>query len=180
MRLAARKRGLQLLRILRQARRDLPLSTRLRVVIAGDGPLRGSMERYLRRHDMTGWVSLPGALSRAQIKVLFAQGDIFVAPATLESFGIAALEARCGGLPVVARAEGGISEFIADDREGLLVGSDTAMADAIVALATDPATRMRIATHNRTTSPPVTWPDVLARTTELYCLAAERRALIDA
>jgi glycosyltransferase involved in cell wall biosynthesis len=180
MRLAARKRPLHLLRILRRARQTLPASTPLRAVIAGDGPRRPSMERYLRRHGMTGWVELPGGLSRPQIKMLFAQGDVFVAPAILESFGIAALEARCAGLPVVARAEGGIGQFITDGTEGVLVDSDAAMADAIVALATDPATRARIATHNQMTSPPVAWPDVLATTTELYELAAEHRSLIGA
>ena len=177
MRLAARKRPMHLLRILRGARRTLPASIRLRAVIAGDGPLRPAMERYLRRHDMTGWVHLPGRLSRPQIKELFAHSDVFVAPAILESFGIAALEARCAGLPVVARVEGGIGEFIADGREGLLVDSDAAMAAAIVTLAGDARTRTRIAAHNRLTAPPVAWPDVLARTFQLYALAAERLPL---
>jgi len=135
------------------------------------------MERYLRRHGMTDWVHLPGRLSRPQIKDLFAHSDVFVAPAILESFGIAALEARCAGLPVVARAEGGIGEFISDGREGFLVDSDSAMAAAIAALAGDPWLRARIATHNRLTPPPVAWPDVLARTSHLYALAAERLML---
>jgi glycosyltransferase involved in cell wall biosynthesis len=174
MRLAGRKRPLPLLRMLRMARRALPPSIRLRAVIAGEGPLRPAMRRYLHRHDMAHWVDLPGRLSRPQIKDLFAQGDVFIAPATLESFGIAALEARCAGLPVLARAEGGISEFITDGEEGLLVDSDAAMAEAIVALALDPGRRMRIAQHNATTLPPVAWPDVLARTSHLYDLASRR------
>ena len=45
---------------------------------------------------------------------------MFVAPANLESFGIAALEARCAGLPVLAKANSGIREFVSDEREGLL------------------------------------------------------------
>lgn len=178
MRLAARKRPRQLLRILRRTRRALPATTGLRAMIAGDGPLRPSLERYLQRHGMTDWVQMPGSLSREQIKDLLARGDIFVAPAILESFGIAALEARCAGLPVVARAEGGIGEFINDGQEGILVDSDAAMVDAIVALAADPAMMARMATHNRTTSPSMLWPEVLARTTELYGLAAARARLV--
>jgi glycosyltransferase involved in cell wall biosynthesis len=180
MRLAARKRPLQLLRMLRRARLQLPETTGLRAVIAGDGPRRPAMERYLRRHGMTGWVSLPGRLSRSQIRSLFAQGDLFVAPAILESFGIAALEARCAGLPVVARAEGGIGQLITDGREGVLVDSDAAMADAIAALAMNPVRRARIAAHNLATSPPFAWPDVVARTTGMYELAAAHRAPIGA
>jgi glycosyltransferase involved in cell wall biosynthesis len=179
MRLAARKRPLHLLRLLRRAHRNLAGQARLRAVIVGDGPLRGATERHLRRHDMTGWVELPGRLTRPQIKETFTRADVFVAPATLESFGIAALEARCAGLPVIARSQGGIGEFITDGREGLLVDSDHAMADAIVALAIDEGTRARIAAHNRTTLPPVSWPDVLARTAKLYDLAASHHATVD-
>ena len=179
MRLAARKRPLHLVRLLRRAHRDLAGRVRLRAVIVGDGPLRGATERHLRRHGMTGWVQLPGRLTRPQIKEMFTHADVFVAPATLESFGIAALEARCAGLPVIARSQGGISEFIADGREGLLADSDRAMADAIVALATDEVTRARIAAHNHTTMPPITWPDVLAHTTQLYELAGSRHGLLD-
>lgn len=178
IRLAARKRPLPLLHILRHAHQDLRGQAQLNAVIVGEGKQRGAMERYLRRHGMTGWVELPGRLTRPQIKELFTRADVFVAPATLESFGIAALEARCAGLPVIARAEGGISEFIADGQEGVLVDSDSAMADAIVALATDGDARARIATHNRTTLPVVSWPDVLARTTELYHLAILRQGLV--
>lgn len=171
MRLASRKRPLHLLRILRHVRRALPAAVRVRAVIVGDGPLRGSMRRYLRLHGMSGWVDLPGRLTRPAIRDLFAGGDVFVAPATLESFGIAALEARCAGLPVVARAEGGIGELIVDGTEGVLVDSDTAMADALVGLALDAARRARMAAHNRLTVPPVGWAEVLDRTAALYELA---------
>lgn len=171
IRLAPRKRPHHLLSILRRVRRMLPAQQRLRAVIVGEGPMRGRLEGYLRRHGMTGWVSLPGWMSRPEIGALLARTDIFVAPATLESFGIAALEARCAGVPVVARSQGGIGEFITDGAEGLLAGSDAEMAEAIVRLVTDPAQRQRIAAHNRTTTPALGWPLVLQRTAQLYELA---------
>ncbi len=174
MRLAPRKRPRQLLRILDQAHAALAPTTRLRAVIVGDGPERRSLERYLRRHHMTGWVSLPGRLSRTQIRSLFGQADLFVAPATLESFGIAALEARCAGLPVVARSEGGIREFVRDGHEGILADSDPDMVEAIVRLAASPAAREAIAAHNRAVAPPVTWSDVLRLTAGMYALATDR------
>jgi glycosyltransferase involved in cell wall biosynthesis len=174
MRLAARKRPRHLLAMLRHAQRALSGGPRLRAVIVGEGPHRPLLESYLRRHGMTDWVSLPGRMERPQIAELFARADMFVAPATLESFGIAALEARCAGLPVVAHADGGIGEFIgADGREGILAGSDAEMTDAIVRLATDPALRAKIASHNRATPPGLAWPEVLDRTMDLYQLAVD-------
>jgi glycosyltransferase involved in cell wall biosynthesis len=172
MRLAARKRPRHLLAMLRHAQRKLSGGPRLRAVIVGEGPQRPWLEAYLRRHGMTGWVSLPGRMERPQIAELFARADLFVAPATLESFGIAALEARCAGLPVVARSDGGIGEFIgADGREGILADSDAQMTEAIVRLAAEPALREQIAHHNRATRPGLAWPEVLERTMDLYELA---------
>jgi glycosyltransferase involved in cell wall biosynthesis len=119
-------------------------------------------------------VELPGRLPRSEIRSLFSRADLFVAPATLESFGIAALEARCAGLPVVARSEGGIGEFVTHGQEGLLVDSDAGMVEAIVRLAADAEERETIAARNRTMQPSVAWPDVLRQNHAMYELAAER------
>jgi glycosyltransferase involved in cell wall biosynthesis len=173
MRLAPRKRPLHLLRMLRKAKERLGDDTAFRAVIVGDGPKRVNVERYIAKNGMSDWVELPGRLPRADIRALFARADMFVAPATLESFGIAALEARCAGLPVVARTEGGIVEFVTDGQEGLLASSDDEMIDAIVRLATDQKERDAIAHRNRTLSPTVNWPDVLDRTFAMYRLATE-------
>ncbi|GAA3192425.1 glycosyltransferase family 4 protein [Actinocorallia longicatena] len=174
MRLARRKRPLHLLRTLREARAALKPSVRMKVVVVGEGPERPRMERYMRRHGMTGWVSLPGRLPRQEIRTLFRRADVFVAPATLESFGIAALEARCAGIPVVARAEGGVGGFVDDGLGGILASSDTAMAEAITLLAADPGLRTSMAAHNRAVQPPMDWPAVLERTHRIYEIAAGR------
>ncbi len=171
MRLAARKRPMALLRVLEQARRATPTDIGLRAVIVGDGPHRRQMERYLARHDMASWVSLPGVGSRDDIRALFERADLFVAPALRESFGIAALEARAAGLPVIAHGRTGIGEFVEHGVSGLLVDGDTAMAAAIADLASDAVTRSRLARHNRSVVPPFGWAEALARTTEIYHLA---------
>ena len=141
MRLAARKRPLQLLRVVRDVRRRLPDSVPMRVDIVGDGPERSRLERYLCRHGMREWVRLHGNLSRPEIRAVYRQSDIFVSAATLESFGIAALEARCAGLPVVARSGTGIQDFVTHDRDGLLLPSDREMAAALADLAISPSAR---------------------------------------
>ena len=94
-------------------------------------------------------VELVGRRTRDEIRTAFARADVFVAPANLESFGIAALEARCAGLPVVAMARTGIREFVANGREGLLAQSDRDMVEQLLRLIRDPELRQRIATHNR-------------------------------
>ncbi len=179
MRLAPRKRPLALLKAVARAQAMLDRlgdPTRLRLSIAGDGPQRPAMHRYLARHGMTDQVNVLGRLDRREVRGLLGRSHIFLAPADLESFGIAALEARCAGLPVVAKAQGGIGEFVRHEREGLLCASDQALADAVVRLARDGQLRRRIAAHNRTTPCPVAWGSVLAATDAAYERACRLQA----
>ncbi len=198
-RLAPRKQPLTLLRILRTARQGLAPSTppshvagrangqhigrptdrvrgvRLRATIVGDGPARSWMERYLRRHAMTDWVSLTGRLDRTQVRAVLDDADVFLAPARRESFGLAALEARMSGVPVVGYAESGITAFVRHEREGLLAGSADEMAAAVVRLGRDLGLRSRMAAHNRATEPVhCTWPVVLGDFDERYAQAMAR------
>lgn len=172
MRLAPRKRPLPLLRILRRTRDAVPPGIRLRATIVGSGPQRAAMERRLARHGMASWVELTGRLERDALREVYRRADVFVAPARLESFGIAALEARTAGLPVVAMARAGIREFVRPEVEGLLADDDHGMASALIRLARDPSLRARIAAHNHEVLPEMTWPRVLERCDSAYERAA--------
>jgi glycosyltransferase involved in cell wall biosynthesis len=174
MRLAWRKRPLAMLRIVRQAQLTLQRlgdQTRLRLLVAGDRPRQEAMEAYVRRHGMTESVTLLGRLDRQEVRRALGISHAFLAPADLESFGIAALEARCAGLPVLAKADSGVSEFVRHEREGLLCGSDDDMAHAVVRLVRDAQLRRRIAAHNRTADCGVTWESVLQKTEAAYASA---------
>ena len=173
MRLATRKRPLPLLRMLRRARSVLSPAVGLRAVVVGEGRQRPALERYLWRHRMGGWVELPGRLPRSGIRQVFERADLFVAPAVLESFGIAALEARCSGLPVLARHGSGIGSFVTHGQDGLLARSDADMVRDLVRLAADPAERERLAACSRTAPPDLGWSSVLARTAAAYAAADE-------
>ncbi len=172
MRLAPRKRTRPLLQALHAAAETVPVHVRLRATVVGDGPMRSQVERYLREQHLEGVVSLPGRLSHDQIRDLYAHADVFVQPSVKESFGLAALEARTAGLPVVARRETGITEFVRDGVEGLIVGSDEQMAEALARLATHAPLRQRIAAHNRDVLPDQVWAHVLEIVEDAYAQAA--------
>jgi glycosyltransferase involved in cell wall biosynthesis len=171
MRLAPRKRPLHLLKMIRRVREQLPAGRTIEVVIIGEGPERASLETYMERHDLTGVVRLVGRLTRDEIREQFAQADVFVAPANLESFGIAALEARCAGLPVVAKARTGIREFVANGQEGLLAQSDRDMVTQLLRLIRDPELRQTIAAHNRAVPSRVDWHEVVGMNEATYLRA---------
>jgi glycosyltransferase involved in cell wall biosynthesis len=117
-------------------------------------------------------VDLPGRLTPEQSRELLHQADLYIAPADLESFGLAALEARSAGVPVLAKAAGGVGEFVADGVEGRLVADDTELARALAELATDPGLRRTMAGHNARVEPATTWPVTLDAVQVLYDRAA--------
>jgi len=168
MRLARRKRPLALVRTLEQIRALVPSEVEVRAVIVGSGPQASAVATAARRRGLRDWVDLPGRLTRFEIQQLYARADVYLAPAELESFGVAALEARCAGLPVVAMSSGGVGEFIRPGVEGFLVDSDTQMATTVAALLTDRATLARIQEFNQHTDPVMTWQYVVARHLAAY------------
>jgi glycosyltransferase involved in cell wall biosynthesis len=97
---------------------------RLKMILAGDGPLRSSIPSSDR-------VILPGSL--ADPRQLLAALDLFVMPSRSEGWGLAALEAMAMGLPVVASNTGGLAEMMVAGETGWLVapGDASALAGAI-------------------------------------------------
>ncbi|GII56756.1 glycosyl transferase [Planotetraspora thailandica] len=170
-RLAPRKQPMRLLHLLEAARSRVPEHIAMRATVVGDGPARGRMERHLRARRLD-WVSLPGRLTREQIKEVLASADVFVAPAPRESFGLAALEARSAGVPVVAREQSGVADFVRPGKEGLLGRTFDELISSVATLARDPDLRRSIAGHNRETEPvKCSWPAVLEGFERCYALA---------
>lgn len=168
MRLARRKRPMAMLPILEQIRRGVPSGVPLRAVLVGDGPRAAAVTKAVRRRGLAGWVELPGRLTRFEIQQLYASADVYLAPAELESFGVAALEARCAGLPVVAMASGGVREFVRAGIEGYLVHTDSEMAASATSLLTNATDLSRIRDFNRATDPVMTWTNVVAQHLAAY------------
>lgn len=175
MRLMLRKRPMPLLEIFNQVRALTPHHD-VRLLLVGDGRLRRRFERRAARLGLSPYVQVTGRLPRPEVLDQLHGSAIYVAPAPKESFGIAVLEARCAGLPIVASRRSGVREFIHDRRDGILVDGDTEMAVALAELVVDDGLRRRIGAHNRSVVPPFDWSDVLDRTQALYRLAAERAA----
>jgi glycosyltransferase involved in cell wall biosynthesis len=168
MRLNAKKRPHALVDIMVRVRALVGATTPIRLRVVGDGPLRRSLARAIARAKLGDSVELLGRRSRDEIRQLLAVTDAFVLPTIRESFGLAALEARCAGVPVVAMAQSGVAEVIAHTQEGLLGRSDAELAAHLATLIRDPLLRTAIASHNASTPTPFDWPRVVEAHEAVY------------
>lgn len=169
-RLAPRKRVGALLRVVEAAVARLGPGA-LTLDVYGDGPLRPLVRARIDRLGLDEVVALHGRISRTQLVDAYRGADAYLSPTRLEAFGIAALEARTAGLPVIARSDSGVREVVTDGISGLLAADDHGLVDAVVRLGADATLRTRMARHNATTGPTQTWDRVVELT-----LAEYRRA----
>lgn len=166
-RLAPRKRVGALLSVVAAARRRLGPGA-MTLDVYGEGPLRPWLEARVSVLGLDDTVRLRGRVTRPELAAAWARADGYLSPTRLEAFGIAALEARTAGLPVIARADSGVREVVTDGVSGLLASDDSGLADALVRLVADDTLRSRIAAHNRRVPPAQTWDRVVALAVDEY------------
>jgi alpha-1,6-mannosyltransferase len=82
---------------------------RVRMLVAGDGSMRASLEKASRDLPIhwLGFVS-----DRAELAALLAAADIALAPGPVETFGLAALEALACGTPVVVNRHSALPSVV--------------------------------------------------------------------
>jgi glycosyltransferase involved in cell wall biosynthesis len=133
-RLAASKGAADLIEAVRLLA-DRGLSIPLRIV--GGGPQREALDALAAARGVP--VAFLGPLPREQAAAEMARARVFGLPARHEGFGLVFAEAQLRGTPVVAYADGGATEAVADGVTGLLGAVDDipGLADRIGRLATD-------------------------------------------
>ncbi len=115
-----------------------------RLLLAGDGPCRGALERLAAELGVARAVEFAGFVE--DVASVYRSLDIFLFPSLAEPLGSALLSAMAYGLPAVAMARGAVPEAIEDGRNGLLIaGPDPgAFAAAVLRLLDDPALAARL------------------------------------
>lgn len=105
---------------------------RLRLVIAGDGPLRDAVQQVLQNGGVEGLAWLAG--ERNDVPELLRGLNAFVLPSLAEGISNTILEAMATALPIVATNVGGNAELLEDHRTGRLVRAGTVdtMASALL------------------------------------------------
>ncbi|MFQ5730860.1 MAG: glycosyltransferase [Planctomycetaceae bacterium] len=117
----------------------------LHLLLAGDGPLRATVEEFARQRALESRVHLPGR--RGDIPHLMQAADCLVLPSLWEGMPNAVLEAMAAGLPVIATAVEGVSELLVDGETGRVIprGDAGALVRAVSCLVANPAAASRAA-----------------------------------
>jgi len=109
------------------------------LAIAGDGPDRDALERFMHvRLGASGVVT--GPLSHADTLALIKDADVFVLNSTYEGLSHLLIEAMALGKAIIATDVGGNPELIEDGKNGLLVpsGDRDALVEALTHLLKTP------------------------------------------
>lgn len=112
---------------------------KLRLLIVGDGSLRGLMEQQTKEHGVVEFVELVGRKNAEELQTYYDQIDILLMPSRSEGFGLTAIEGMARGCVVIASNVGGLPEVVTPE-VGLLHESESVedMAEKIYYLCSNP------------------------------------------
>jgi glycosyltransferase involved in cell wall biosynthesis len=112
----------------------------LRFVIVGDGPERDKLQRRITNE----WLQVRLLGGSDDMGSLLAAADLALLTSTWEARALVAQEALLAGLPLVSTRVGGIEELVGSAAVLVAAGDVEEAARRIVALADNPAERLRL------------------------------------
>ncbi|MCJ7817099.1 MAG: glycosyltransferase family 4 protein [Candidatus Aenigmarchaeota archaeon] len=84
----------------------------VRFVIAGEGHLKESLEKFSRHMGLDGKIIFTGFVPEKDMASYYSAADVFVYPSIYEPFGISVLESLLSGTPAITSREAGIMESL--------------------------------------------------------------------
>lgn len=90
-----------------------------KLVVAGDGPLMGQMQQYIREHQMHN-VEFAGYLSKAELQEKYSRARaVIMSSQCYEAFAMTIAEAYSYGVPVIAGDIGNLRNMVEEHVTGL-------------------------------------------------------------
>lgn len=97
------------------------LPSDVRLIVAGDGESRASLEEQVRRLRLSERVTFLGSIPREQVALHMKAADYFALYSGYEGLSHSLLESLRAGTPVIASDKGGNPEVVSHGVNGLLV-----------------------------------------------------------
>jgi glycosyltransferase involved in cell wall biosynthesis len=100
-----------------------------KLVIWGEGEELEGLKELALKNGLKERVSFAGF--EKDLKKIFSNIDVYVQPSLSEGFGLTVVEAMLAGKPVIVTPNGSLPELVADEKTGLVTGSEQPEALAI-------------------------------------------------
>jgi glycogen(starch) synthase len=143
----------------------------VKLVIVGDGYMRGELENIARTTG-EGWrIKFVGFIPDSEVVDLMLSADTMVIPSVYEPFGVVALEAMAARIPLVASNVDGLAEIVRHEYNGILTypKDPSSISWGISRILSDPLNSKRLVENaSRDLSSRYTWESIAALTLECY------------
>lgn len=128
----------------------------LQLVIVGEGPLRGELERRIELHGAYDWITLTGRLSHEALIGLYRRSWLVCSASLAEGWGLTLTEAAACGTPAVATDVNGHRSSVVDGVTGVLAPLER-LGETIADVLLDPQRRQRMASAALVRARTLTW-----------------------
>jgi glycosyltransferase involved in cell wall biosynthesis len=147
-------------------------SPRLRLILAGEGPLRPQIEGLVQDLGIQAYTRIVGAQPEDELKHLFGASDLYVSASQSDGSSISLLQAMACGLPAVVSDLPANREWVEHGENGWLFPPDDegGLGDCLVRCAAlDAATCRQMGLRNRkTVERKADWPRNVRRLVAFY------------
>lgn len=141
----------------------------VKLLLIGDGPLRGQLEKFCAKHRLRG-VRFLGRLPYNNVLENVAKSDILILTSVEEAMPNVVIEALALGKPVIATRVGGIPEIVKDGSNGLLIPprSPEHVAKASDTLLNDEKLYTKLSSNATKSMVGHSWSEITLRYEQIY------------
>lgn len=125
---------------------------RMRLILLGSGSLSGQIEDFIKRHELTDAIYLPGTMAPETIPAFYRAADVYISATHSDGTSVSLLEAMASGLPVIVTDIPANREWVHHGVNGWLVADGDATEfgrTLLLAANLTPEDRHRMASRNR-------------------------------
>lgn len=144
---------------------------KFKLLVAGDGPEKESLQAYTKAHGLEGNIEFIGWIDSSEVVNYYHLADVFAGPSLHEALGLVFVEAQASGVPVVASNVDGIPGIVADGETGFLVDKESGdqLYEKLKVLYENPKLRQSMARKApRQVAEHYSWENVARRYSEVF------------
>ena len=121
-------------------------------LIVGDGPSKEPLEEQAKSLNISDKVIFTGKVPWNEVPKYYNLGDVFVNASLTETQGLTFIEAMAAGIPIVAKYAPNLTEFITNNKNGILVKKNSDFSKAIINVLTNKKLSQKLATNGLETA----------------------------